>query len=269
MRRNQNYPRDTALKIVTLEDVLFLGRRNDVSFLMEDRLVVLMEHQSTVCENMPVRLLIYLSYFYEKWFNMNEQLKQAIYGTQLLKIPKPEFYVFYNGQANFPERKVLKLSDAFRENSKAGKEIASEWSGGFLELIVPIYNINRGFNEEILEKSETLSGYVVFVDSVRWYRKSGHELEGAIRRAVEDCIEKGILADFLRLHSSEVINMLTAEFNLEDALQVRKEEGRKEGITEGEFKAARKMLAYGITLSEISKILELPMDKLQTLGPTT
>jgi predicted transposase YdaD len=127
----------------------------------------------------------------------------------------------------------------------------------------------------------------------------------AIQRAVEDCIEKGILADFLRLHSSEVINMLTAEFILEDALQVWKEEGKKEGMTEGmmkgmmkgkkegikegmmkgkkegmmegkkegiaegEFKAARKMLSHGMTLPEISKILELPLDQLQALGSNT
>jgi hypothetical protein len=132
---NKNYPQDASVKIVTLKDVLFLGRRNDVSFLMEDKLVVLLEHQSTVCENMPVRLLIYLSDIYEKLLSANEKVKRAVYGSTRLKIPKPELYVIYNGKANFPERRDLKLSDAFWENSEIEKEGASKWSGGLLELI--------------------------------------------------------------------------------------------------------------------------------------
>jgi hypothetical protein len=88
---NKNYPPDAALIIITLEDVLFLGRRNDVAFLLEDRFVVLIEHQSTVCENMPLRLLIYIGRVYEKWLNAGEKIRHAIYGTKLLKIPKPEF----------------------------------------------------------------------------------------------------------------------------------------------------------------------------------
>jgi hypothetical protein len=98
-----------------------MGRRNDVAFLMEDRLVVLMEHQSTVCENMPVRLLIYVGRIYEKWLNANEKIRKAVYGTQLLKIPTPEFYVFYNGKTEFPKRKDLKLSDAFHDLPEAKK----------------------------------------------------------------------------------------------------------------------------------------------------
>ncbi|MDR1874100.1 MAG: hypothetical protein LBQ90_03675, partial [Synergistaceae bacterium] len=50
---NRNYPLDTEIEVVTLDNVLFLGRRNDAAFIIEDRLVVLMEHQSTLCENMP------------------------------------------------------------------------------------------------------------------------------------------------------------------------------------------------------------------------
>jgi hypothetical protein len=97
----------------------------------------MIEHQSTPCENMPIRLLIYIARVFEKLFNIDRKLKQAIYRTKLLKIPKPEFYVLYNGKSEFPERKDLRLSDAFREAN------APEWLGGFLELTVPVYNINN------------------------------------------------------------------------------------------------------------------------------
>jgi hypothetical protein len=275
---NKNYPPDAALKIVTLEDVLFLGRRNDVAFLMEDRLVVLMEHQSTVCENMPVRLLIYIGLVYEKWFNADEKIRHAVYGTKLLKIPKPEFYVLYNGKTAFPERKELKLSDAFREIPESEKNIGLEGLGGFLELTVTVCNINPGFNEEMLEKSKTLSGYVFFVNLARQHTDAGCELEEAIRRAVGECIEKGILADFLQDNSVGVINMLTAEFKLEDALQVWKEEGieegiekgREEGIEEGIEKGkeemARNLLLNGVPPDVIAKSAGLPLEKIQSLG---
>jgi predicted transposase/invertase (TIGR01784 family) len=262
---NKNYPPDAALKIVTLENVLFLGRRNDVAFLLEDRLIVLLEHQSTVCENMPLRLLIYIAIFYEKWLNANEKNRQAVYGTKLLKIPRPEFYVLYNGKAEFPERKNLRLSDAFQNFPESESRNGLEELCGLLELIVPIININRGFNEEILKKSETLFAYAFFVDLARQYIDTGCKLEEAVQRAVEDCIEKGILEDFLRSYASEVVNMLTAEFKLEDAQQVWKEEGReegrkegrKDGLIEGKFEIARRMLARRISVSEIVDITGL------------
>jgi hypothetical protein len=246
---NKNYSPDTAVKIVTLENVLFMGRRNDVTFLLENKLVVLLEHQSTVCENMPVRLFIYLGGIYEMWLNADEKIRRAIYGTKLLKIPKPEFYVFYNGRADFPERKDLKLSDAFQDLLESEKRSDLGSLGGFLELVVSIYNMNPGFNKEILRKSETLSGYASFVDLARQNRDAGYELEEAIRRTVQDCIEKGILVDFLRGRASEVINMLTAEFKLEDALQVREEEG----IEKGKIEVARSMLADGFAFETVKK----------------
>jgi predicted transposase/invertase (TIGR01784 family) len=100
---------------------------------------------------------------------------------------------------------------------------------------------------------------------VRQHRDAGYELEEAIRLAVEECIEKNILSDFLRTHSSEVINMLTLEFKLEDALQVWKKEGfdegiekgREEGFKEGEeknkVKVACSMLADGFPVETVRK----------------
>jgi hypothetical protein len=134
--------------------------------------------------------------------------------------------------------------------------------GGLLELTVPVYNINKGFNADILGKSETLAGYVFFVDLARKYENTGYEAGDAVRRAVEDCIGQGILADFLRDHSSEVINMLTAEFKLEEALQVWKEEGKEEGKEE----MARNLLANGVPLDIIAQSAGMPLEKIQALA---
>jgi hypothetical protein len=243
----KNYPLDTEIEFATLDDVLFMDRRNDVAFVVEGKLVVLIEHQSTPSENMPVRLLIYIARVIERLINANSKLKQAIYGTKLLKIPKPEFYVLYNGKGEFPDRKELKLSDAFWAVD------APDWLGRSLELIVPAYNANEGHNEDILRKSETLFGYAAFIAQTRRYLEMGYPLEKAIELAVKDCIEKDILAEFLRANASEVINMLTAEFKMEDAVQVWKEEGREEGKIE----VARNMLSRRMPISDIIDITGL------------
>ncbi|MDR1378623.1 MAG: hypothetical protein LBJ36_06175 [Synergistaceae bacterium] len=199
----------------------------------------------------------------------NLKLKQAIYGTKLLKIPKPDFYVLYNGKGEFPERKDLKLSDAFQEVD------SPEWLGGFLELTMLVYNINKGFNEELVKRSKTLSDYVLFIAAVRWYAvrwyvEVGYELEKAIEQAVKDCVEKDILAEFLRSHVSEVINMLTLEFKMEEAVQVWKEEGReegrKEGIEKGKEEMARNLLANGVSLDLVARSAGLSVEKIQALA---
>jgi hypothetical protein len=230
--------------------VLFLDRRNDVAFVVENKLIVLIEHQSTPCENMPIRLLIYIARVFEKLFNVDLKLREAVYKTKLQKLPKPEFYVLYNGEAEFPERKELKLSAAFQDEDDYPLGDAPEWLGvrnplggprplgGFLELTVPVYNINEGHNQEIAKKSETLSGYATFIGLVRRDVKSGYELGKAIEQAVKECVERNILAEFLLASASEVVNMLTLEFKMEEAVQVWK----KEGIEEGIEKALKKVL---------------------------
>jgi hypothetical protein len=211
--------------------------------------------------------MLYIASVFEKLFNVDRKLKRAIYRTTLVKIPKPEFYVLYNGKDEFPDRKELKLSDAFWE---AG---APEWAGGFLELTVPVYNINEGRNEDIVKKSETLFGYAAFIAQVRRYSEMGCELEKAIEQAVKYCVEHNILAEFLLSNASEVINMLTVEFKMEEAVQVWKEEGIEEGIKKGiekgreesKLEIARNLLARGDSPDTVSEIAGLPPEKIMKL----
>ena len=127
-------PLDTPVEIATLEDVLFNFRRNDVAFVLGDKIVILMEHQSSISANMPLRLLIYVARVYEKLID-----NAALYKRKLLKIPKPDFIVLYNGTDEFPDEKILRLSDAYME-------MPEEFIGfnGSLELEVRVVNINEG-----------------------------------------------------------------------------------------------------------------------------
>jgi hypothetical protein len=148
-------PQDAPVEIATLADALFTDRINDLAFVVEGKLVVLIEHQSTLCENMPLRLLIYIARVYEKLID-----DAVIYRSKLIKIPKPEFFVLYNGSENFEDTRTLRLSDAFQDIS----EIANiPNNGGILDLEVKIINVNSGRNAEILRKSENLEGYAFFI----------------------------------------------------------------------------------------------------------
>lgn len=72
--------------------------------------MALFEHQSTYNPNMPLRGLIYFSHLYQSYI---EKCEDSIFGSKLIKIPTPQYYVFYNGERKFGDKKLLKLSDAF------------------------------------------------------------------------------------------------------------------------------------------------------------
>ena len=244
-------PTNTPIEIATLDDVLFTGRYNDIAFVLDDKIVVLIEHQSSINDNMPLRLLIYIARVYEKLIE-----NDAVYMRKILKIPKPDFIVLYNGGDPFPDEKTLRLSEAYMEHPDALVGF-----GGSLELEARIVNINEGRNEAIVKKCEELHGYVRFVGKVRSNINAGMELTDAIAKAVKDCEAEGILEDFLKSHSSEVINMLTAEWNIERAKIVWQREAREDEKLEN----AERLLKRGVKEEVVADGLDLPLSKVLEL----
>ncbi|MCL2443807.1 MAG: Rpn family recombination-promoting nuclease/putative transposase, partial [Treponema sp.] len=200
-------PPDIPIDINTLTGVLIKGQINDVSFTIDNRLVVLCEHQSTISDNLPLRLLEYIGRVYEKIVKYDRRYKR-----NLEKIPKPEFIVLYNGNEKFPDQKVLRLSDAFMDVQ--GLKL-SESDEPPLELIVQVYNINQGYNQNILRKSLTLDSYSVLISKIWEYRNSKIPLDESLELAIKYCVDNDILKDFLKKHGSEVYNMLYSEYRVE------------------------------------------------------
>ena len=118
-----------------------------------------------------------------------------------------------------PEQSVLRLSDAYERKSE---ELD-------LELRIRFININPGYNEEIVEKSPTLYQYVKFVDIVRKYQQEMPFPE-AVEKAIDECIKKGILAEFLRKNRAEVLRVSIFEYDEEEHMRQEREESRQEGI---------------------------------------
>ena len=231
-------PPDAPVSINTLEDVLFMDLINDISFEIDGKLVVLIEHQSTINQNMALRLLMYIARVYEKIVE-----GKNIYSSKRLTIPRPEFFVLYNGTAPYPDEEIMHLSSMFENPAVLGlpeKEFLS------LELVVKVININEGRNMEIAERCKKLSEYSAFVAKARVFEKELGSREKGVKEAVKYCEKHDILKEFISLHGTEVLSMLYTEFKLDDALAVRYEEGREEGINEGLTEGREKGLAEGI-----------------------
>lgn len=228
-----NLPLDTPVEINTLEDALYKDKINDISFVLNGEFVVLMEHQSTVNNNMPIRMLMYIARIYEKMIPSRD-----IYKAAMVKVPTPKFIVLYNGTERYPEHSELRLSDAFIVNNGAPA----------LDVKVDVYNINYGKSKAVVEKSNSLQEYVTFIHYARTERAKGLPQEEAIAVAVKRCIADNVMKEFLSANGSEVVNMLFSEWNMEEALAVRHDEG----VEEGRFLTLCELLKSGnLTLSEV------------------
>jgi len=217
----KNYPENTEIEIITLSDVLYMEQLN---------------------ENMPLRMLIYISREYEKITT-----SKNLYKENMIKIPTPEFIVLYNGKKEFPDFKEMKLSDSF--------ELKNDTC--FLELVVKAYNINKGRNVEMANRSPMLNGYETFIAEINDNLKTMN-LPVAIKAAITSCISKNILVYFLREHGSEVENMLLTGWNMKDALIVAREEGTEIGVGKGREEKSNEILdliKQGYTAADIEKHL--------------
>jgi len=254
-------PPDIPLNINTLTDVLNKGLINDLSFTIDNRLVILIEHQSTINENMPLRLLMYIARVYEKIID-----RKKLYQTKLEEIPTPEFIVLYNGDDECPDFSQLKLSDAFKDIE--GLKLSDDGVIP-LELIVKVYNINHGRNPEMLKKSETLDEYSIFIDKVKENKINEKSLEKAAVSAINYCIANNILKEFLEAHASEVLNMLLTEWNQDEAVEVAREEGISVGMEKEKMIIAKNLLAKGSSPEFVLEITGLSFEEIERLTKST
>ena len=247
-----NLAAGARVEMKTLGESLWSSRRNDLSFIVDDSLVVIAEHQSTVNENMPYRMLRYACRLLDDVVVDGKSL----YRSARVQIPRLRFITLYNGPAQFPDRKTMLLSEAFKHG--AG------YDGISLELKVEVFNVNEGRNHAILESCGNLKGYAFFVERARRAEaeltergKSRREAtQEAIRHAIKECREAGLLLDFWARMSQEDINMLVAEWNMETALEVREEEGFERGMEIGERRGVEIGERRGVALGH-KAILEL------------
>ena len=257
----RNYTNVEDLQIVTLENAIYMGMKNDLAFIMDMNLY-LYEHQLTYNSNIPLRNLFYIADEYQRLV-----VRKSLYSTVIQKIPTPRFIVFYNGTKKVDDYNEFRLSSAY-ENPTDDPD---------LELKVTMLNVNDGHNLELMEHCRTLKEYAKYVARVRKYVTQNIPLEEAVTRAVDECIEEGILAEFLVKNKAEVIKVSIYEYDKEfEEKKLRKAEyeagveaGVESGIELGERsllkKQIKKKLKKGKSIGQIADELEEEVTAIQRI----
>jgi len=239
----------SLVDICTMEKGISLTVRNDAAFIVDASLSVY-EHQSTVCPNMPMRSLIYFTYMMEKLVK-----NQNIYGSKHIRIPEPQFVVFYNGDKEQPELQELRLSDAFQKRTVEPQ----------IELTCKVYNINAGKNELLLDKCMVLKDYMTFVNNVRYYysEQDFEDLERAINRAIDKCIKENVLAEFLQENRDEVVKVTKLDYTFDRQIMLEREDAAMEGRAEGRAELIQNMLISGMSKEEIARVSKLTIEEIE------
>lgn len=176
--------------------------------------------KSTRSYNMPMRGFRYSAELYNKYIIKNNI---DLFRRRLVKFPTPQYYVFYNGVEDKPEKEILKLSDAF---SVPVKEGTFEWTAIVL-------NINYGHNKKLLNQCSILGDYGKLISKIREFKQSTDDLKVAITEAIDYCIENDVLKEFLLEHKSEVVDMLRMEYDEAKTMAHIREDSYEEGELAG------------------------------------
>jgi hypothetical protein len=230
-----------------LEQGISLSIRNDAAFVIDFNINIY-EHQSTYNPNMPLRSLIYYADIVRPVVKDRD-----LYSRKRIPIDTPHFVVFYNGKEERPEKEILRLSDSFSHPTDTPE----------LELICTVYNINKGKNQNLLEKCKVLREYMYFVDEVRKNIASGIPLEQAISNSIEECIRQHILEEFLRSRKMEVMKAMTLDYTWERREELIRKEEREDGRLEGRKEGISQGISQGINRGTSYKLMEQICKKLR------
>ena len=249
-------PAGTKVRKIRVDDVLYMNFCNDISFGIEDKVMVFGEHQSTINENMPLRDLLYIGRALEQIVPVRDR-----YRKKAVRLPTPEFYTFYNGKEPWSREKTLYLSDTYARKEEAP----------MLELCVKVININPEEGHEILNRCGILREYSEFVENLRKHQQT--DSSDAYKNAIEECMKAGILADYLKKKGSEVVNMLIAEYDYdldvevqrEEAYAAGKEDGRQEGQKEILQELVKRKLEKGKSIDIIAEELEESYEEISSI----
>ena len=244
---DSNYTDPDALELNTIENVIYIKMYNDVSFLIDSQMT-LYEQQSSPNPNMPMRGLIYLAELYQK--HIAKEGKKLI-SEQLIKIPNPNFVVFYNGRQVRPEQYDLKLSDAFIHEDKSGR---FEWTAH-------VININENRNLSLQKKCKSLYDYIQFTSRIKENKDKGMPTEKAIDEAIDWASQHNLLEGYIREQKAEVRMTLLTEYDEEASIRG----WLRDGVIQGKLEDAANMLKKKYPTSDISEITGLPLEQVMKL----
>ena len=261
----------TSLERVNLEQVLYKSYYNDIAVLVDGQFILMIEHQSTINPNMPLRLLEYVARIYGNIVDST-----AKFSRHLVPLAKPEFIVFYTGDQELPPESYLYLSDAF-PNQGQNADLT-------LELKVKVCTIKSESPSPVVHSCHDLEQYVQFLELVEEAKAAGHKTP--LKWTIQEAVRRNILRDYLERKGGEVLSILMTEYDYATDMAVLKEEsyedglfvGREEGISIGlerglergayqtKLETARSFLAEGLSPAMVARCTDLPLETVLELA---
>ncbi len=249
----------TNLERVNLEQLLYMDYYNDIAVMVNDQFILMIEHQSTINPNMPLRLLEYISRIYG---NMMDS--KAKFSDKLIPLAKPEFFVFYTGNQDLPPESYLYLSDAFKLNHVPNLELT-------LELKVKVCKIKNENPSPVVHNCPYLKQYVQFLRLIDEAKADGHVKP--LTRAIQEALRRNVLQDYLERKGSEILSILMTEYDYATDIAVKQEEafaiGLERGIEQGAYKkaleTAQNLLSMGLSPEQVAQGTNLPVETIHEI----
>lgn len=240
------------LELVTIENILVHDMYNDLGFLVKNKLIVLVEAQTTWSTNIIVRMFLYLARTYQDLISKNRDLRISLYGSKSMELPTPELYVIYTGERGNKDD-VLSLKDnvfpdADNIELKAKVIFADKYSRDIVNQYISFCGILK----------EQMSVY-------------NGDKETAIRETIRICIEYDNLSEYLSAHKKEVEDkmfcMLTQEEINNDRIEIAREEAALEATELTKRDNAKSFIRLGkLSLEEIANGVGLPLEEVQSIA---
>ncbi len=209
------------IEVVTLANIMTDDLYNDLGFMVKDRLIILVEAQSTFSPNLAYRMHLYSALTLKNYADEN---KLDSYGTKKMAIPLFEPYVIYTGDQDVPD--TLRLSDLYIGKGRVRVETEVQ--------------VLRG---DAADKNDIVNQYVRFCKIADEERRKGGPTVETVKRIIDRCIEEGVLPVFLASRRKEVEDIMVVlydeakvreihEYNVrKDALEQGRDEGTEKGIS--------------------------------------
>ena len=231
---------EDSIKNVTITNVLLDQYYNDVGFQIGEKIVILVEQQSSWSINIVVRCLLYLAQTYQEYF---ESTKQNVYGSKKLELPKPEMYVIFTGNRKMrPE--YLYLSKEF-------------FGGDDSVLDVKVKMIYDGKEGDIINQ------YVTFTKIYNEQVKLHGRTREAVLETIRICKDQNVLSEYLSGREKEVVDIMMTLFNEEYILKTYVESREKEAFEKAKIGTAQRLHEMGISLQDIAKACQVTVETVE------
>ncbi|MCD8364280.1 MAG: Rpn family recombination-promoting nuclease/putative transposase [Clostridiales bacterium] len=217
------------LEYVTLENVLVRDIYNDLGVRIGDKIILLIEAQSTWTENIIIRCLMYMARTLQDYF---KQTSQSLFSEKLVHMPEPELYVIYTGDSVI-DKEYISLSETF-------------FGGKQTSLDVRVKVVVDGKEGDIINQ------YVVFTKVINDQVKIYGRKREAITEAIRICKDRNILKDYLTSREKEVVDIMITLFDQQEVLEDYIASDRREQAMD----YARTLYDSGVSIEIIAKTVK-------------